>query len=76
MRIILRTMDLPGKSAALYRPRKSPIGKKLLILHLPSSIVEMNELYHLCLYLFHRIEEAGVGKQSTHHISVRRQRNT
>ena len=26
MRIILRTMDLPGKSAALYRPRKSPIG--------------------------------------------------
>ena len=25
MRIILRTMDLPGKSAALYRPRKSPI---------------------------------------------------
>ena len=27
MRIILRTMDLPGKSAALYRPRKSPIGR-------------------------------------------------
>ena len=26
MRIILRTMDLPGKSAALYRPRKSPIA--------------------------------------------------
>ena len=25
MRIILRTMDLPDKSAALYRPRKSPI---------------------------------------------------
>ena len=28
MRIILRTMDLPGKSAALYRPRKSPIMDK------------------------------------------------
>ena len=26
MRIILRTIDLPAKSAALYRPRKSPIG--------------------------------------------------
>ena len=25
MRTILRTMDLPGKSAALCRPRKSPI---------------------------------------------------
>ena len=25
MRIILRTMDLPGKSTALYRPRKFPI---------------------------------------------------
>ena len=29
MRIILRAMDLPGKSAALYRPRKSPIGRTL-----------------------------------------------
>ena len=28
MRIILRTMDLPGKSAALYRPRKSPISEE------------------------------------------------
>ena len=26
MRIILRTMDLPGKYAATYRPRKSPIS--------------------------------------------------
>ena len=25
MRIILRKMDLPGKSAALYRPRNTPI---------------------------------------------------
>ena len=31
MRIILRTMDLPGKSAALYRPRKSPITKQAQI---------------------------------------------
>ena len=31
MRIILRTMDLPGKSAALYRPRKSPIDFSSLI---------------------------------------------
>ena len=30
MRIILRTMDLPGKSAALYRPRKSPIDVSFL----------------------------------------------
>ena len=30
MRIILRTMDLPGKSAALYRPRKSPIDIVLM----------------------------------------------
>ena len=29
MRIILRTMDLPGKSAALYRPRKSPIETEI-----------------------------------------------
>ena len=27
MRIILRTMALPGRSAATYRPRKSPIGE-------------------------------------------------
>ena len=35
MRMILRTMDLPGKSAALYRPRKSPIATCDMAVMLP-----------------------------------------
>ena len=39
MRIILRTMDLPGKSAALHRPRKSPIGTSFTSLAPASEII-------------------------------------
>ena len=38
MRIILRTIDLPGKSAALYRLRKSPIVEVRCVRYHPDSV--------------------------------------
>ena len=39
MRLILRTIDLSGKSAALYRPRKSPIE-----VHYIEEVIKANQM--------------------------------
>ncbi|XP_033627224.1 TLC domain-containing protein 2-like [Asterias rubens] len=65
----LRTMDLPGKSAALYRPRKSPIGYNSVVADAGLAVMSGYVLYDTYDILMYT-DLSKVFALITHHVTV------